>query len=51
MGTFDESPEPTEPHLINYMSMLGGILLSHRKNHPVKRFRSSESFADDKISP
>ena len=46
-----EVPEATEPHVLNYLNMLGEALRKYRKTHTVKRYRSAQSFADEKLSP
>ena len=50
-ATFDETPNPTEPHVINYLQLLGSILKNFRKGHPIKGIRSSEQFTSLRIGP
>lgn len=50
-GLFEESPEPTDKHVNNYLELLGSLLRDFRKSYPVAGCRSSERFAELKLSP
>lgn len=48
---FDDTPNPTEPHVVNYLQLLGLFLKKFRTGHPIKGLRGSEKFAEHCISP
>lgn len=50
-GIFDDNPSPTDKHVINYLELLGAALRHYRKTHPIVGCRSTERFAELKISP
>jgi len=47
----EEEPYATEPHVLNYLNMLGGAIKRFRKNLHNKRFRSAELFVKEKLHP
>lgn len=48
---FDESPAPTDKHVLNYLELLGSILRNYRKTYPIAAYRSIERFTECKLSP
>lgn len=50
-ATFDDTPSPTNKHVLNYLELLGASLRNFRKMHPSAGCRSTERFAELKISP
>ncbi|MGP5159842.1 hypothetical protein [Pseudoalteromonas prydzensis] len=48
---FEDTPAPTDKHVLNYLELLGSIIRNYRKTHPIAGVRSSERFAEIKLSP
>ncbi|MGP4944062.1 hypothetical protein [Pseudoalteromonas nigrifaciens] len=48
---FDENPSPIDKHVLNYLELLGAALRNYRKNHPTAGCRSTERYAELKLSP
>jgi hypothetical protein len=45
----EEVPHPTEPHILNYLDMLGCAIKRYRKSLINKRFRSADIFTKEKL--
>jgi hypothetical protein len=48
---FEESPEPTDKHVINYLKLFGGALADFRLEYPTLGCRTQSRFLEVKIEP